>query len=99
MKPERIQQRRSRGWRKPEGAVSVARPGRWGNPFRPARPGDVEAHAAAVESFRLYLQGRPDLVAAARVELRGRPLMCWCGPTLPCHADVWLDVANEVPAS
>jgi uncharacterized protein DUF4326 len=31
--PERIQLRRTVGWRKPEGAVVVSRPGRWGNPF------------------------------------------------------------------
>lgn len=32
--PERIRLSRERGWRKPEGAVVVARPTRWGNPFR-----------------------------------------------------------------
>lgn len=32
--PERIQLRRTKGWRKPEGAVVVSRPSRWGNPFR-----------------------------------------------------------------
>lgn len=32
--PERIQLKRTRGWRKPEGAVVVARPSCWGNPFR-----------------------------------------------------------------
>lgn len=31
MNPTRIQLRRSKGWRKPEGAVVVARPSRWGN--------------------------------------------------------------------
>lgn len=31
--PERIQLRRTKGWRKPEGAVVVARPSGWGNPF------------------------------------------------------------------
>jgi Domain of unknown function (DUF4326) len=31
--PDRIQLRRTRGWRLPDGAVSVARPGRWGNFF------------------------------------------------------------------
>lgn len=31
--PERIQLRRTPGWRKPANAVSVARPSRWGNPF------------------------------------------------------------------
>ncbi|MDR7385244.1 DUF4326 domain-containing protein [Promicromonospora iranensis] len=34
--PKRIQLRRTAGWRKPEGAVSVARPTKWGNPFRVA---------------------------------------------------------------
>jgi hypothetical protein len=33
-KPVRIQLRRIAGWRKPEGAIVVARPSRWGNPFR-----------------------------------------------------------------
>lgn len=32
--PRRIQQRRSKGWAKPDGAVSVARPHRFGNPIR-----------------------------------------------------------------
>lgn len=32
--PERIQQRRTKGWRKPENTVSVARPSKWGNPYR-----------------------------------------------------------------
>lgn len=31
--PKRIQQRRTKGWRKPEGAVAVGRGTRWGNPF------------------------------------------------------------------
>jgi hypothetical protein len=32
--PERIQLRRTKGWRLPPGAMSVARPTRWGNPYR-----------------------------------------------------------------
>lgn len=31
--PERIQLRRTKGWRKPEAAIVVARPSRWGNPW------------------------------------------------------------------
>lgn len=31
--PKRIQLSRQKGWRKPEGAVVVARPSKWGNPF------------------------------------------------------------------
>ncbi|MFE7744387.1 DUF4326 domain-containing protein [Nocardia sp. NPDC057455] len=34
MTPKRIQRKRERGWRMPEGAVAVSRPGYWGNPFR-----------------------------------------------------------------
>lgn len=33
MSPQRIQQRRTAGWRKPEGARYVGRPGEFGNPF------------------------------------------------------------------
>lgn len=35
--PKRIQRRRTKGWRKPEGAVIVDRTSRWGNPFRIVR--------------------------------------------------------------
>jgi hypothetical protein len=31
--PQRIQLRRTKGWRKPEGAIVVSRPTRWGNPY------------------------------------------------------------------
>jgi len=32
--PQRIQRRRAKGWRMPDGAVYVGRPSKWGNPFR-----------------------------------------------------------------
>ena len=32
--PQRIQRRRAKGWRMPEGALYVGRPTKWGNPFR-----------------------------------------------------------------
>ena len=34
MTPQRIQRRRTKGWRMPEGAVYVGRPTVYGNPFR-----------------------------------------------------------------
>lgn len=34
MSPQRIQLRRTKGWRKPVGTVVVSRPSKWGNPFR-----------------------------------------------------------------
>lgn len=32
--PKRIQRKRTKGWRMPEGAVYVGRPTKWGNPFK-----------------------------------------------------------------
>lgn len=31
--PQRIQLRRTKGWRKPEGVIVVSRPTKWGNPW------------------------------------------------------------------
>lgn len=31
--PQRIQRRRTKGWRMPAGALYVGRPTKWGNPF------------------------------------------------------------------
>jgi hypothetical protein len=100
--PRRYQQRRTKGWRKPEGAVAVGRPSRWSNPFRVGRPATtprgelvVRDRAHAVELFAAYLANEPDLQAEVRAHLRGRDLMCWCPLDGPCHADVLLRVAND----
>lgn len=65
MTPQRIQLRRTRGWRKPEEAVVVARPSKWGNPFRiedciEAGFADTpeQARAVCVDAFRSWLTGR-----------------------------------------
>ena len=101
--PTRIRLSRTSGWRKPEGAVVVARPTRWGNPHRVDEP-TPEAHRRAVEAFREdLLAGRlPYGVADVRRALAGRDLACWCPPDLACHADVLLEVADAedaVPAT
>jgi hypothetical protein len=42
--PDRIRLSRRKGWRKPEGAITVTRPGYWGNPFRIGEtPAEVRA--------------------------------------------------------
>jgi len=53
-----------------------------------------EAHRFAVEAYRAHLKANPKLADRARVELRGRDLMCWCPPELPCHVDVLLELVN-----
>lgn len=37
--PQRIQRKRTKGWRKPVGAIDVTRPGRYGNPISIERDG------------------------------------------------------------
>lgn len=83
----------------PKDAVYVGRPTKWGNPFthetkRTLAQTKVANRQVAVEAFRLWLEEQPELLAAAKAELRGKDLVCWCSP-LACHADVLLEVANE----
>lgn len=97
MSPQRIQLQRAKGWRKPEGAVVVSRPSRFSNPFK---VGDlaIPDRAAAVARFRRWLAFSPKgwaVAKAARRDLRGKDLCCWCPPGEPCHADVLLDIANR----
>ena len=89
--PARIQRRRAKGWRLPPGARYVGRPTRWGNPFpiSASRP-----RAEAVARYREWVTTQPDLLEAARAELAGRDLVCWCPLGEPCHADVLLELAN-----
>lgn len=107
--PKRIQRSRAKGSRIPAGAVSVTRPGRWGNPFEIGRttPANWPVHggvyvrdqAHAVELFRDLLAVSPAHVAEASEVLAGRDLACWCplpaeGEPDICHAAVWLEAVN-----
>jgi hypothetical protein len=92
--PERIQRKRTRGWRLPPRAVVVSRPTRWRNPFP---VGGSRDRAAAAAAYRDLLAADEMLRAAARAELAGMDLVCWCPPGEPCHADVVLEIANQDP--
>ena len=108
--PKRIQLRRVKGWRLPEDAVNVARPGPWGNPFVIGRDGTREecvalyaallsgsicATTKATEAQQRKVQ---DHVARHLDALRGKDLACWCRlDGRPCHADLLLQRANAAP--
>ena len=70
--------------------VYIGRPGKFGNPFTIGADGD---RAQVLIKYREYLRTRPDLVAAAKADLRGKVLGCWCAP-LPCHGDLLAKVAD-----
>lgn len=125
--PERIQRQRTAGWRMPEGAVSITRPGPWGNPCKcdengiPRAPDGTEIAlsglrampggdwrtspmiaAMLVEGFRHWITQpeQRELLEAARRELAGKDLACWCplqdhrSRPWPCHGDVWIELVN-----
>ncbi|HEX4334625.1 MAG TPA: DUF4326 domain-containing protein [Polyangiaceae bacterium] len=106
--PTRIQLRRTKGWRKPEHAVVVSRPSKWGNPYTlgyytfakadgsPAPHDEDAAREMAVRDFEHALLVGMLAVTVDDVvrELRGKTLACWCKPGHRCHADVLLRIAN-----
>lgn len=96
--PYRIQRQRTKGWRMPEGAVYVGRPGLWGNPFR-VGDRNVPTPGVAVRLYARLMEVSPESRALARDRLAGRNLVCWCALTEPCHADVLLRVANAPGAT
>jgi hypothetical protein len=75
----------------PDEAVYVGRPTPWGNPFQIGPDGTREQ---VIQLYRDMLKDRPDVIAKAKKELRGKDLVCWCAPQ-PCHADVLMEVANS----
>jgi hypothetical protein len=82
----------------PENTVSVVRPTKWGNPFRVGDFG-IQSGRDAAQRFREWMDGRvvgpdrPDIET-----LRGKNLACWCKRGEPCHADVLLELANQIEA-
>ena len=110
--PRRIQRKRTRGWRMPEGAVYVGRPTIWGNPFSATsamEAGYKDGPKMAAWAFGEWVRGnqnwqmgtrlddRRQRILDAIAELRGHDLACWCPLGRPCHADVLLELANTAP--
>jgi hypothetical protein len=102
IEPKRIQRKRVKGWTlagattNPNGAMSVTRPGPWGNCYTVEEYGE-----AAIQLFEFdleqILKDEPDYLEP----LRGKDLACFCpledkdGNPVPCHADILLKWANR----
>ena len=90
--PTRLRLLRRAGWRLPPGAVSVAYPTRWANPYRPAER-SAAANAEAVRLYRVWLAERMAADPAFLEPLRqATGLACFCPLDLPCHADVLIEL-------
>lgn len=85
----RVLNKRSSGV--PGGAVFIGRPSKFGNPFVIGRDGDRDE---VVRKYREWICTQPALLHAAKTELAGKDLVCFCAP-LKCHGDVLLEIANR----
>ncbi len=102
--PQRIQRRRTAGWKAPEGSVYVGRPSKWGNPYVWSQypsdryPTDDAKRAAALRDFARLLARTDGAVYPSREEIRtelvGKDLTCWCSEGSACHAALLLVIAN-----
>ena len=94
--PDRIQRKRTKGWKMPENTVYVGRPTKWGNRYTIAEMG---SHEEAVCKFEeMLIEGFEDSYPMDEEiirELRGKNLACFCSLKSPCHADILLRIANE----
>jgi len=83
--PQRVQRKRTRGWRMPPNTIYVGRPTKYGNPI---------AGEYSSDEYRRYMRARlffrPDFLKL----IKGKNLACWCPLDKPCHADVLLKMAN-----
>lgn len=107
-KPVRLQYRRTKGFKlvSPNGLpnICVDRRSKWGNPFVIGEthylrcPGGITLQPVLINQgnclqlFREYAEQMADI---AQTELRGKNLVCWCKIKKPCHADIWLEIANR----
>src|SRR3989337_1247383 len=96
MMPERIQRKRTKGWRIAYNAKYVGRPTIFGNPFLISSESDVQF---CVDAYRRWIH-RPSqarIVDLAKKMLKGKDLACFCPLDQPCHADVLLEIVNATP--
>jgi len=73
-------------------AVYIGRPSKWGNPFVIGKDG---TRSEVIRMYEAWIRSQPNLVEDAKRELKGKDLVCFCGPK-PCHGDVLMRIANEV---
>ena len=91
-------------------AVNVARPTKWGNPWRVGMRrcsgrGENYSEVPVIDNARAVMFFSDMLALPKRnypsndeiAELTGKNLACWCKPGDACHADVLLDLANPLP--
>jgi len=82
--------------------IYIGRGSKYGNPYSHLRnttaPYPVDSREDAIRAYEAWLLDQPELVAAAKKELKDKVLGCWCKP-MDCHGDILLRIANEEDVS
>ena len=92
-------------------AVNVARPSKWGNPWRASNASGSwmvdgpranpfqhpcgNKGGAAMVAIECFSREPEGAASMETAALRGRNLACWCALSDPCHASVLLEIANR----
>jgi len=78
--------------------VYIGRGTKYGNRFShipyPGVEVVVESREEAIKCYRNWLKFHPELIEAAKKELKGRVLGCSCSPR-PCHGDIWVEILDK----
>jgi hypothetical protein len=79
--------------------VFIGRPSKFGNPFthlqyNTTAPYIVDSREEAVRLYEEWIRAKPELMAAAKKELTGKILSCYCHPLL-CHGDILIKICDE----
>ena len=97
--PLRIQRRRTKGYKMPDGSIYVGRPTRFGNPWHHSTNMSSERCVNLYEMWikgLIKVKGRQPPGMDEVVALRGKRLACWCPLTKPeCHAEILCAMANS----
>ena len=78
--------------------IYIGRGSKWGNPYshreNTAALYVVETREDAIRLYEEYIRTKPELIAAAKTELKNKTLGCWCAP-LDCHGEILVKISNE----
>lgn len=107
-RPRRVRRSRAAGWRLPQTAKAVGRPGPYGNPFAVVEVGTcwtVVSNGETLASHGTRADAHQDAVNRFRqhatdtgldvTPLRGWDLACWCADGLACHVDALIELASR----
>ena len=85
--------RRLKDFRLPENCVLVARPSRFGNPYKITKYGRDEA----LRRYRTFLASyTPDQLREFLRPLAGKDLACFCKLSESCHVDILIEKMHEL---